>query len=72
MIFTVACIKIYYLINRIYNADGSEAGVCGNALRCVVQYLVDNDGTRIKSFKIQSSVNRIYDCEVRISCCILG
>lgn len=27
---------------RIFNPDGSEAGVCGNGLRCVVRYLWDN------------------------------
>jgi diaminopimelate epimerase len=30
------------VIYRIYNADGSEAGQCGNGARCVGQYLVDN------------------------------
>ncbi|MCC6201456.1 MAG: diaminopimelate epimerase [Gammaproteobacteria bacterium] len=26
---------------RIYNADGSEAGHCGNGMRCVARYLLD-------------------------------
>lgn len=27
---------------RVFNADGSESGVCGNGLRCMVRYYVDN------------------------------
>ena len=30
---------------RIFNADGSEAEMCGNAIRCVARYLADNDCT---------------------------
>ncbi len=29
------------ILMRIYNADGSEAEMCGNALRCVARYLVE-------------------------------
>ena len=36
------------LFMRIYNADGSEAGACGNATRCVAQLgLEDLDGDQI-------------------------
>ena len=28
---------------RIFNADGSEARMCGNAVRCVAKYLYDNN-----------------------------
>ena len=31
----------YDFIYRIFNADGSEAGHCGNGARCVIQYLWD-------------------------------
>jgi diaminopimelate epimerase len=40
----VLCIKRpdgYHI--RIYNSDGSEAQVCGNALRCVAHYLYSHD-----------------------------
>jgi diaminopimelate epimerase len=30
------------LYMRIYNADGSEAGICGNGLRCFAKYVFDN------------------------------
>jgi diaminopimelate epimerase len=31
---------------RIFNADGSEARMCGNGLRCVVRYLVESGRAR--------------------------
>lgn len=30
---------------RIFNADGSEVGQCGNGMRCVVRYLLDHGHT---------------------------
>src|ERR1700736_5268945 len=29
---------------RVLNADGSEAEMCGNGLRCVAKYLWEHDG----------------------------
>ena len=29
---------------RIWNPDGSEAGACGNATRCVARFLMDQGG----------------------------
>ena len=29
---------------RIINADGSEAEMCGNGIRCLARYLADTDG----------------------------
>ena len=37
---------------RIYNPDGSEAGACGNATRCVVDRLAAETGRRV--FTIQT------------------
>lgn len=28
---------------NIYNSDGSEGKMCGNAVRCIAKYLIDND-----------------------------
>ena len=33
---------------RIYNADGSEAEMCGNGIRCVAKYVYDHKLTRLK------------------------
>ena len=29
---------------RIFNADGTEAEMCGNGIRCLARYLADTDG----------------------------
>ena len=29
---------------RIFNADGTEAEMCGNGIRCLARYLADSDG----------------------------
>lgn len=34
----------YHCKMRIFNADGSEAQMCGNAIRCVAKYLEDRRG----------------------------
>ena len=36
---------------RIYNNDGSEAGACGNGMRCVVRRLFEQDGGRAVTFE---------------------
>ncbi|GGY47466.1 diaminopimelate epimerase [Parvularcula lutaonensis] len=35
---------------RIWNADGSEAGACGNAARCIASLLFDEEGGEILRF----------------------
>src|ERR1700759_4216794 len=36
---------------RIYNNDGSEAGACGNGMRCVVRRLFEQGGSRPLTFE---------------------
>ncbi len=38
----------------MYNADGSRAEMCGNAIRCVAKYVYDNQYTDKTSFSIES------------------
>jgi len=40
------------LYMRIFNADGSEAGVCGNGLRCFAKYVTDYGISSEKNLKI--------------------
>jgi len=39
---------------RMFNADGSEAEMCGNAIRCVGKYVYDNDMTDQSTVAIQT------------------
>src|SRR4051794_18321133 len=39
---------------RMYNADGSEAEMCGNGVRCVAKYVYDHGIKRIESLRIQT------------------
>src|SRR3569833_3294804 len=36
---------------RIYNSDGSEAGACGNGMRCVVRRLFEQTGQQAATFE---------------------
>ena len=40
---------------RMFNADGSEGLMCGNAIRCVAKYLYDNGIVRKAAMKIETS-----------------
>lgn len=44
---------------RIINADGSEAEMCGNGLRCLVRYLYDNKLTSKKELVVDTLAGRI-------------
>ena len=39
---------------RMYNADGSEAEMCGNGLRCLAKYVYDHGIARERSLKIET------------------
>lgn len=39
---------------RMFNADGSEAEMCGNAVRCVAKYLYDHGIARRESLRIET------------------
>ncbi|MEG0546336.1 MAG: diaminopimelate epimerase [Oscillospiraceae bacterium] len=39
---------------NIYNADGSEAKMCGNATRCVAKYVYDNKMTAKKEISLET------------------
>ncbi|MBQ4049740.1 MAG: carbamoyl-phosphate synthase large subunit [Clostridia bacterium] len=39
---------------RMFNADGSEGKMCGNAIRCVGKYLYDNGKVNEKNIKIET------------------
>ena len=39
---------------RMFNADGSEAEMCGNAIRCVARYACDNGLVEGSCFSIQT------------------
>ena len=47
---------------RIFNADGSESNTCGNGLRCLVKYFIDNglanSGSREISVETTSGIRR--------------
>ena len=39
---------------RIINADGSEANMCGNAIRCFAKYAYEHELVKTKSFRIET------------------
>src|SRR3984885_6999439 len=39
---------------RIYNSDGSEAGACGNGMRCVVRQLFEQTGQSAVTFETRT------------------
>ncbi|MET3695961.1 diaminopimelate epimerase [Bacillus oleivorans] len=46
---------------RVFNADGSEASMCGNGLRCVARYLIEKHGKeelKVETMKATLSVKK--------------
>src|SRR5258708_39989030 len=41
---------------RIYNNDGSEAGACGNGMRCIAELMFKETGKRALTFETQSGL----------------
>lgn len=39
---------------RIFNADGSEAQMCGNGIRCVAKYVIDRGLSSVSTLKIDT------------------
>ncbi len=44
---------------RMWNADGSEAEMCGNALRCIARYAYERGLTRARSLTIETAAGLI-------------
>ncbi len=50
---------------RMFNADGSESEMCGNAIRCVAKYLYDHGLARRESLQIETGRGVLaLQCEV--------
>lgn len=45
---------------RIYNADGSEAEMCGNGIRCVAKYVYDHKLTDKREISVESGAGIKY------------
>jgi len=53
---------------RMFNADGSESEMCGNAIRCVAKYLYDHGIARHEALKIETGRGVLsLQCEVENS-----
>ena len=48
---------------RIYNSDGSEAGACGNGMRCIAEVLFKETGKRALTFETRAGVLNCWQSE---------
>ena len=53
-IITISPSSIADFKMRIFNADGSEAKMCGNGIRCVGKYVYEKGYTEKENFKIET------------------
>ena len=44
---------------RFFNADGTEAEQCGNGIRCVARFVLEENFTTLKSFSIETKAGMI-------------
>ena len=51
---------------RMFNADGSEAEMCGNGVRCVAKYVYDHGICRNKTLRIETG-NGVLSLELEIA-----
>jgi diaminopimelate epimerase len=49
---------------RIFNADGSEARMCGNAIRCMAKYLFESGNVPYHTFNIETK-SGVKRCSMR-------
>lgn len=59
-IITIGPSEIADFAMRIYNADGSEAEMCGNGIRCVGKYVFDHGLTDKTSIAVESGAGIKY------------
>ena len=56
---------------RMFNADGSEGNMCGNAIRCVAKYLYEDCGIKKRQMRIETRVGeREVEVMVRRGCVV--
>jgi len=56
---------------RMFNADGSEAEMCGNAIRCVAKYLFDHGIRKQQTLKIETG-NGVITLELELDGGLVG
>src|ERR1700752_2721244 len=50
---------------RMFNADGSEAEMCGNGVRCVAKYVYDHDIAKKPALRIETG-RGVLDLELEV------
>src|SRR3974390_1147032 len=52
---------------RIYNNDGSEAGACGNGMRCVVRRVFEATGQHAATFETEAGLLNCWQGELPLT-----